>query len=116
PRDDASALTGPLPEGVRYADFEERHVVLRRDRLHEQSLPATRRTVQQDPAWRLEGDLREQLRLLIRQDDDVLDPLDRLHESANLPVGHVRFLADQAPLDLEVREGLEDLHARRQGG
>src|SRR5207245_653935 len=112
--DDALALPDPLREDVRDADVEEGHVVLRRDRLHEQSLPATRRTVQQDPAWRLEGDLREQLRLLIRQDDDVLDPLDRLRESANLHVGHVRFLAEQERLALEAQEAREERHRRRQ--
>src|SRR5207245_310463 len=42
--DDALALPDPLREDVRDADVEEGHVVLRRDRLHEQRLAATRRT------------------------------------------------------------------------
>src|SRR6266852_3070068 len=112
--DDALALPDPLREDVRDADVEERHVVLRRDRLHEEGLVATRGTVEQDAALRLERDLREQLRLLVREHDDVLDPLDRLHEPADLAVRHVRLLAEEQGLDLEVREDVEDLHRRRQ--
>src|SRR5207244_12423009 len=111
--DDALALPDPLREDVRDADVEERHVVLRRDRLHEERLAATRGTVEQNPARRLEGDLSEQLRLLVRQDDDVLDALDRFHEPADLAVRHVRFLAEEQGLDLEVREDVEDFQDRK---
>src|SRR5205807_6921271 len=90
--DNALALADPLRQDVGDADVEERHVVLRRDRLHEQRLAAAGRPVEQDAAGGLERDLLEQLRLLVRQDDDVLDPLDRLHEPADLPVLAVRLL------------------------
>src|SRR5207244_11071467 len=92
---------------------EERHVVLRRDRLHEERLAATRGTVEQNPARRLEGDLREQLGLLVREHDDVLDPLDRLHEPADLAVRHVRLLAAEEGIDLEVSEDVEDFQDRK---
>src|SRR2546422_887266 len=106
--DDALALPDPLREDVRDADVEEGHVVLRRDRLHEQRLAATRGTVEQDPARRLEGDLREQLRLLVREHDDVLDAhRAAFHDRVRLRV-HPDVLADaelrlvdQAGRDLE---------------
>ncbi len=112
--DDPLALADPLRQHVRDADVEERHVVLRRDRLHEERLAAARRAVQQDAARRLEGDLGEELGLLVREDDDVLDALDRLRQPADRAVLDVRPLAEQQGLDFEVWQDVEDLHRRRQ--
>src|SRR5437667_2773179 len=112
--DDPLALPDPLRQDVRDADVEERHVVLRRDRFHEQRLPTPGRAVQEDAARRLEGDLLEQFRLLVREHDDVLDPLDRLREPPDLRVLHVRLLPQEERLDLEVREDIEHLHRRRE--
>src|SRR5438093_4592737 len=112
--DDPLRLPDPLRQDVRDADVEERHVVLRRNRFHEQRLPTPGRAVQEDAARRLEGNLLEQVRLLVREHDDVLDPLDRLREPPDLRVLHVRLLPQEERLDLEVREDIEHLHRRRE--
>src|SRR6267143_48887 len=88
--DDPLALPYPLREDVGDADVEEGHVVFRRDRLHEQGLPAAGRSVEQDAARRLEGNLREQLGLQVRED---LEDLHRRREYADLEAG-LQFLVD----------------------
>ena len=80
----------------------------RRNGLGDQSLTATGRAVEQDPFWRLQLVLQEQVRVQVGQLDSVADGLDLTGQAAYVAVVDVRHLFENKILDLGLGDALID--------